>query len=297
MNPEVALLMAEHVLPFAYAEIVETVHRPLAARLVQIHAAHGRPIVVGVSGSQASGKTTLCAFLELLLGEAGLKVQTLSIDNLYLSKPRRQALAGHTHPLLVTRGPPGTHDIPLGHAVLDLLTGARPSPVRRMPRFDKAADTLAPEREWPPLAGPVDVVMFEGWCVGARPQPQAALLEPVNALERDEDPQAVWRAYVNTHLANDYAGLFARIDALVMLKAPDFDAVFAWRALQEKKLGDRLRATGALTGGRKLMSDADLRRFLAHYQRLTEWILEEMPARADVLVELGRGHEVVGMRV
>jgi D-glycerate 3-kinase len=77
-----------------------------------------------------------------------------------------------------------------------------------------------------------------------------------------------------------------------MLKAPSFSAVFDWRALQERKMGERLAAEGGLTGGRKLMSADDLRLFLAHYQRLTEHILAEMPHRADILISLATDHAV-----
>ena len=295
MSEAVRGLMAEHVLPDSYAEIVRTVHRPIAERLVSLRAQAGKPIVVGVCGTQASGKTTLAAFLKGLLEEAGLKAEVLAIDDLYLSKEARQALAAEVHPLFITRGPPGTHDVPQGHRVLDVLTGQSPPDDVRMPCFDKAADTLAPRETWPALTGPVDVVLFEGWCVGARPQDEALLAEPINEMERVRDADGVWRRYANHRLGSDYAALFARIDCLLMLKAPDFDAVFEWRALQEKKLGDRLRAQGALTSGRKLMSEDDLRLFLAHYQRLTEHILKEMPPRADILVTLARDHAVTGL--
>ena len=34
------------------------------------------------------------------------------------------------------------------------------------------------------------------------------------------------------------------------------------------------------------MSDEEVAAFIAHYERLTRWILEEMPGRADVVVAL-----------
>ncbi len=297
MSEAVRSLMAEHVLPESYAEIVTAVHRPIAAHLTALRAKAGKPIVVGLCGTQASGKTTLAAFLKGLLQEGGLKAEVLAIDDLYLSKERRQALAAEVHPLFITRGPPGTHDVALGHQVLDVLTGKSPPGDVRMPHFDKAADTLAPLDAWRPLDGAVDVVLFEGWCVGGKPQAEALLAEPINDLERTRDPDGVWRRYVNDRLGSDYAALFARIDSLLMLKAPDFDAVFEWRSLQEKKLGDKLKAQGGLNDGRKIMTPDELRVFLAHYQRLTEWILSEMPGRADILVTLERDHTVSGLRL
>ena len=114
--------------------------------------------------------------------------------------------------------------------------------------------------------------------MGAAPQPASALREPVNALERLEDPHDIWRREVNRRLATDYAELFARIDLLVMLKVPDFESVHANRRLQEAKLGT----------GPAVMDEGALDRFLAHYQRLTEWMFAEMPPRVDILVEIGR---------
>jgi D-glycerate 3-kinase len=295
MNDVIRALLAEHVLPDAYAEIVRTTHAPIARRLAALSAAAGRPIVVGVCGTQASGKTTLCAFLKAMLGQSGLKAEVLALDDLYLSREARQAMAAQVHPLFITRGPPGTHDVALGHRVLDVLMGRTRPDGMRMPRFDKAADTLAPREDWPVLTGAVDVVLFEGWCVGARPQDPALLCEPVNDMERARDPDGTWRRYANDRLAGDYADLFARLDALLMLQAPDFDAVFDWRALQERKLGDRLAAEGRLTGDRTLMSADALRVFLAHYQRLTQHILGEMPQRANILVKLARDHAIEGL--
>ena len=297
MGESVESLLGQMALPPSYAAIVERVHRPVVQRLADVRAAKGKPIVVGVCGTQASGKTTLSAFLKLLLIEAGLQAETLAIDDLYLSKPARQTMAAEVHPLFLTRGPPGTHDVALGHAVLDVLTGISAPGAQCMPQFDKAADTLAPSAEWPPIQGAVDVVLFEGWCVGARPQPEAVLAQPVNDLEREHDADGVWRRYANQRLASDYAQLFARMDLQLMLKAPDFAAVFDWRMLQETKLGDRLRAEGADMTGRKLMTAEDLRVFLAHYERLTNWILAEMPERADILITLARDHAVKGVEL
>ena len=138
----------------------------------------------------------------------------------------------------------------------------------------------------------MDVVLFEGWFVGARPQPAKALDEPVNALERDGDPDGRWRRHVNTTLAGEYQALFETVDLLVLLQAPDFEQVYAWRLLQETKLAARLAREG---GGGAAMDEPVLRRFIQHYERLTRWIQEEMPGRADVVVRLGQDHEVVGV--
>lgn len=274
MNAIDALIETE-ALPRDYAAVVELAWQPLADRI----ASEGkRPLVVGINGAQGSGKTTLCRFLEELLYQRRLRTVTLSLDDLYLMKAERLTLAQDEHPLFATRGVPGTHDVALGEAILDELRAGRTT---TLPRFDKAADDRAAEGKI--AEGPVDVILFEGWCVGAVPQPAAALRDPVNRLEADEDPDGSWRREVNRRLATDYAELFARIDLLVMLKVESFEAVRANRRLQEQKLAARDPA------GAALMDDTALDRFLMHYERLTRWMLQEMPTRADVLIPIGPG--------
>lgn len=276
-----ALLEVER-LPPTYAEEVERVHAPLADALAaEARATPGR--VVGVCGTQASGKSTMTAVLVRLLAERGLRAAPLALDDLYLTRAERRRLAETVHPLLAIRGVPGTHDPALGEAVLEGLL--RPGPTR-VPRFEKATDDRAPEADWPVFEGPADLVLFEGWCVGARPQGEAALAEPVNALEREEDPDGRWRAFAEAALAGPYQSLFARLDRLVMLQAPGFEVVLRWRTEQEHKLRDRMQAAGDL---RRSMSDAEVARFISHYERLTRWILQEMPPRADWLIELDEG--------
>lgn len=236
-----------------------------------------RPFVMGLCGAQGSGKSTLAVGLAVRLERSGVKTAILSIDDLYKTKAAREALARDVHPLLATRGVPGTHDIPIGLATLAALDRRE---VAVLPRFDKSRDDREPEDRWETAAGDIGVVILEGWCVGAVPEAPAALADPVNALERDEDPDGKWRRYVNDALVGDYQALFGRIDFLVLLAAPGFEVVRAWRTEQEHAL--RARA-GAASG---VMSDAGVGRFIQHYERLTRHILREMPARADLVVAL-----------
>lgn len=266
-------------LPAGFAAEVERLHAPLAARIAAV--AMGPAFVVGICGPQGSGKTTTVRVLARLLEARGLRTAVLSLDDLYLPLADREALARDVHPLLRTRGVPGTHEVGLGLAVLDGLAGEGETAV---PRFDKAADDRAPPASWPRIEGPVDVVLFEGWCVGARPEPPQALREPINALERDHDPDGAWRTHVNAALAGPYRALFARIDLLVLFTAPDFETVRAWRQEQEAKLRDRLAAAGRGSG--RAMDEAEVAAFVQHYERLTRHIAREAPARADLVVAL-----------
>lgn len=241
-------------------------------------------MLVGVCGPQGSGKSTLCDALRTDLAEQGCPAAVLSIDDVYLTRAERLDLARKVHPLLATRGPPGTHDLGLLTQVLDDLTAERSL---ALPRFDKAADDRAPARDWPRFDGPAGIVLLEGWCVGARPQPPEALEPPVNALEREEDQDGRWRRYVNDALAA-YQPAFGRIDLLIQLRPPSFETAPAWRRQQEVEL--RASRTGA-----GVMSDPAIARFVQHYERLTRYIMDEMPSRADILVQLGAGREIVSV--
>ncbi|HEV8444730.1 MAG TPA: hypothetical protein VGQ27_14690 [Steroidobacteraceae bacterium] len=265
--------------PDSVAQRLETAIR---ARLVAHRAA--RPLLVGVCGSQGSGKSTACEYLARALSAAGIRVAILSIDDLYLPRAARQDLARRVHPLLLTRGVPGTHEPSLGLRTLAAL--AAPGHVL-LPRFDKACDDREPEYCWVAVEAPVDLILFEGWCVGARPQEPEELPAPVNSLEADEDADGRWRRYVNDALSRDYQDLFAPIDFLVLLAAPSFEVVVRWRNEQEQQL------RAARPGAPGIMTDAAIERFVQHYERLTRHILAEMPARADLVLRLNENRSVL----
>lgn len=291
MTARLTDLVAAHGLPADVADMVAAVHEPLARHIAATAAIRAAvPLVVGICGAQGSGKSTITALLAALLADRGLAVASLSIDDLYLGRAARAELAATIHPLLRTRGVPGTHDVAAG---LGLIAAAGAGSPLVLPRFDKATDDPAPRATWPAVAGPVDVFLFEGWCVGAAPQPAAALHRPVNRLEAIEDATGVWRRYVNDRLAGPYRSLFARLDLLILLQAPDFGVVAGWRAEQEDKLRAAL-AAAARSGGQ---SAAELDRFVMHFERITRHILAEMPGRADIVVALDRQRRVDRLHV
>jgi len=277
-------LVAEETLPDQFMALTERWYAPLARWLAaRYQASPGGALLVGVHGAQGSGKTTLCQVLELLLAELNLSAVTLSLDDFYLTHPERMALAEAVHPLLQTRGVPGTHDLGMLNTTLDALLAGDGAVV---PRFDKSADDRLPRHDWWQLPT-AEIVLLEGWCVGCAAQTEAELRYPVNALEEIEDANGVWRNYVNGQLAQDYAALFARLDELVMLQAPSLRAVLEWRSLQEKKLVD---VSGQQQAGTAVMNDAALRRFLQHYERITRHSLATLPPRVDYLLRLDEQH-------
>ena len=229
----------------------------------------------GITGLQGSGKTTLAHQVAALAAQRGRSVTVLSIDDFYLDRPEREALARDVHPLLATRGPPGTHEVALACATIDALSvGASV----RLPRFDKLADRRIPRSGWP-NSGRTDLVILEGWFNQVPPQTDAELATPVNALERDEDAQGKWRRYCNTALGRDYPALWRRIDRSLFLQGPGFEVVPDWRWQQEQTLQ-------AANPGRLAMTQAQVLRFVQVFERVSRQAMATLPGMADVVVRL-----------
>ncbi len=284
--------LVQEDLPPSFLAKLNDSYLPLARSVCDWRAELASPLVLGINGAQGTGKSTLAGALALALEKIHqLRTAVISIDDLYLPRAARQALSREIHPLLVTRGVPGTHDVALGTTLMAGLLAGNPCSI---PRFDKSCDDRAPLDQWTHVETPVDVILFEGWCVGAIPEPAAALASPVNALEAAEDPHAVWRTFANEALAGPYARLFSTMHRLVMLCPPGFECIRDWRGGQEEKLRQRFLSCGeALPAG--VMNEEQLARFIMHYERLTRWMLREMPARADVVFAMNRDRAIMGL--
>ncbi len=271
--------LTTHQLPSTYAETAQKWFTPLCETLLKHQEGATKPFIVGINGSQGSGKSTLTSFIESFLSSVHNKqVVSLSIDDFYYDKSQRNALAIKVHPLLATRGVPGTHDISLAlNTFRSLEKGARTS----LPRFNKATDNPFPIEQWPVIKSSPDFIILEGWCVGASAQASSELKRPVNHLEEVEDPLGIWRSFVNTELAGDYQTLFNKIDYRIMLKAPSFDCVYQWRLEQEHKLAQK-----ALQESDGVMSDEEVANFVQHYQRITEHALCHLPEKCDTVFYL-----------
>ena len=277
---------------------LRSMYVPLAAWLERARERAGRAIVVGLSGAQGSGKSTVCVLLGAVLREGfGARAAVLSVDDLYLTHAERERLGREVHPLFATRGPPGTHDPALGVETIERLLAQGPGQCTALPSFDKAIDDRRPRRAWPVHEGSADYVLFEGWCVGARAQSAAALALPVNALEREEDAKRRWREAVNTALAGPYRALFDRIDVQIMLRIEGMERVHEWRRLQEEKLRERVAREGTSDAPSRVMSNAELDRFIAHYERITQHLLEDMPERADIVFDIDHHHQPEAVRI
>lgn len=244
--------------------------------LINAHARSGHVPLIGIAGSQGSGKTTLARAAAERLDAA-----CLSLDDVYLTKAEREAKGRAIHPLFAVRGPPGTHDLVLLETTVAALRASGPDRRTPMPSFDKLADDRRPEAQWPVFTGRPTAVLVDGWCLGATAQAEAELAEPINTLERERDGQGVWRCAVNTELAGAYAALFAGFDAVLFLKAPSFDAVLDWRCEQEAEL------LGMHPDDLPPERRAELAVFIQAFERITRHMLAG-GVRADVAIALDK---------
>lgn len=232
--------------------------------------------IFAIGGLQGTGKSTLAAQMASLAQSRGSRVAVLSIDDFYLTKAERERLAHDVHPLLASRGPPGTHDLGLAAGILDdLLAGKRIA----LPRFDKLADERAQTAQWPVIEGRCDLVVLEGWFLKTPAQQMDELRAPINALEHDEDPDGSWRNWCNAALARDYPVLWERIDALWWLQGPDFEVVPDWRWQQEQSLQ-------ASDPGRAGMDRAQVARFVQLFERVSRQALRTLPVIAERTIRL-----------
>jgi D-glycerate 3-kinase len=237
--------------------------------------------VFGITGLQGTGKSTLSAQVAALAEARGLRAVVLSIDDLYLDQPERQRLGREVHPLLATRGAPGSHDLALGRATFDALRAGR----ARLPAFDKISDRRLPESDWARIDGVPDLVLFEGWFHKVPPQAEAALVAPINALERDDDPDGTWRRWCNAALAG-YAPLWAELGTLLFLQGPGFEQVPEWRGQQERTLA-------AANPGRRTMTQAEVERFVLFFERVSRQVLATLPGIADWTVPVDAQRRVI----
>lgn len=235
-----------------------------------------RPPLIAVVGAQGSGKTTLARAAAERFGAV-----QISIDDAYLTRAEREAMAREVHPLFVTRGPPGTHDLGLLQRLIDALSVAAPDHETRIPDFDKRGDDRRPVEAWRVFRGRPSAILIDAWCLGALPEEAAVLAHPVNALEADQDPDGGWRRGVNGFVGGAYADFIARFDAVLFLRAPSFDVVLDWRCQQEADL------LGMAPADLPDEERARLAGFIQYFERITRRMLDG-GVRADVVVQLDR---------
>ncbi len=151
-----------------------------------------KPYFVGLAGGQGTGKTTI----------------------FYKTRKERINLSKRVHPMLLTRGVPGTHDI---NMMLNFFKKSKSKKFNRLklPTFNKAIDDRYNKKKWYDLKKRPDVIIFEGWCVGAKSEKNNTLKKTINSLEKAKDQKQIWRKYVNNQLKSKYKNLYSQLNCLV----------------------------------------------------------------------------------
>ncbi|MFL2883553.1 MAG: uridine kinase [Pelagibacteraceae bacterium] len=244
-----------------------------------------KTIVIGLSGGQGSGKTTITEILKLIL-KTKYKLNTInfSIDDFYKTRKERKKMSKNVHQLFYTRGVPGTHDIKLLKKTFKLILNKK-FKTFNIPKFDKSIDDRYPKNKWRKVRKKPNIVIFEGWCVGAEHQKTHQLKKPTNLLEKKFDENLIWRKKVNKELKTRYNKLFNLIDSLIFLKVPSFKYVYKWRLLQEKKLK-------VSSKGKKTMNKIQVKNFIMYYERITNYMLKNLSQKSDILVTIDKKHRL-----
>jgi len=246
----------------------------------------GKTLFLGVSGGQGSGKTTITGILKIILKKFFKReIQVSSIDDFYKTLKERNDMSYKIHNLFRTRGVPGTHDINLLKKFFYNLKKINLKKFKS-PKFDKSTDDRFNKRYWNNIKKKPEIVILEGWCIGARPQSNVLIKKPINLLEKKEDKNFIWRKYVNEKLKKEYKSLFAKIDYFIFIKIPNFKMVFKWRLLQEKKLRKKTYST------KKIMNYKEIKRFIMFYQRITLQMIKDLSKSASVVMFMKKNHEI-----
>ncbi|WYZ33922.1 hypothetical protein EsH8_I_000198 [Colletotrichum jinshuiense] len=259
------------------------------------------PFILGLSGLQGSGKSTWAAALtDILNTKYGFNTRTLSLDDLYLDHDQLLALrdANPGNGLLRTRGQPGTHDEDLARQFFYEIsrTPSRSSEdsdlgAIKWPSFDKSLfggeGGRVPISQWDsvPRNPPLDVLIFEGWCLGFQPlSPEVVKEKWENAKRLSESNNPEDSQLSTTTLARHsldhlllinenlqrYCEAFMgpwRLDAFLHLSTDQLANVYHWRLDQERALREKKGAG---------MTDAEVVQFVQGYMAAYELYLDRL---------------------
>jgi D-glycerate 3-kinase len=247
-----------------------------------------KPYFIGLAGGQGTGKTTISSIIKIILEKYfKKKVFKISIDDFYKTRKERINLSKKIHPMLMTRGVPGTHDIKM---MLDFFKKAKNKKFKKLklPNFNKAIDDRFPKKNWNNINEQPDIIIFEGWCVGARPEINKTLKKSINSLEKTSDQNLIWRHHVNQQLKTKYKKLYSQLNCMIYLKAKNFSLLQKWRLKQEKKLWLKTKNKSS----HKIMSKGDVINFMQTYQRITQNMFKNTPKYASIILNLNDNHQI-----
>ena len=265
---------------------LKRIYIPISFWIENKYKEKGKTLFLGFSGGQGSGKTMVVKILKIILKKFfKRKIHVSSIDDFYKTLKDRNRMSYTTHPLFKTRGVPGTHDVNLIKKFFYFIK-RKNFKKAKLPKFDKSIDNRLKKKYWFNVKERPEIVILEGWCVGAQPQPNSLIKKPLNILEKYEDQDLIWRKHANEKLKNEYKRLFTMIDHFIFMKIPNFDMVSKWRLLQENKLRKRSHSK------KKIMSYNEIKRFIMFYERITLQMIKDLSKSASVVMLLKKNHEI-----
>ena len=245
--------------------------------------------IIGLTGGQGTGKSTISIILKIILKEAfNLETVIFSIDDFYKTLNERKRMSKEISDLFLTRGVPGTHDTKM---LFQCIKNLKIKKFKKLeiPKFDKSIDNRLSKSKWLKVKKKPDIVIFEGWCVGASAQKKKDLIYPINKLEKQRDSKKNWRQQVNLELKKEYKKIFNLIDKIIFLKAPSFKHVLKWGFLPGKKI----RITGQ---GYKINDGKGIRKFVMYYERITKHMLKTLPKKADIVISIDNKHRLESLK-
>ena len=262
---------------------------PVCFEIFKFQKSKKKTVIIGLSGGQGAGKSTLAKIFQIILSTIyKLKVVNISIDDFYRTSSERKKLSKFTHPLFMTRGVPGTHDSKMLLQIIKRLKNKNFEKLT-VPKFDKSKDDRLKRNFWQKITKKPDIVIFEGWCVGAKPQNKKDLIKSINLLEKREDIKLTWRKKVNNELMINYKKIFKLIDYKIYIKVPSFKHVFKWRLLQEKKLSLKSK-------NKSVMKTNEVKRFIMFYERITKDMMKNFKDN-NIIIYLSNNHKIKSINI
>tara|TARA_Y100000996_G_C22557117_1_gene655872 strand:- start:3404 stop:4252 length:849 start_codon:yes stop_codon:yes gene_type:complete len=233
---------------------------------------------VMIAGAQGSGKSTFSELTKLFFDKFyKKKVVIISLDDFYHSLSFRIKLSKKTHPLFQVRGVPGTHDLELIKKKFLEIEQKR-FPIY-LPLFDKVKDKRKKNYK---RINQCDLLILEGWCVGAKPLQNKYLKKNVNLLEEKEDPKFEWRLAYNEKLKR-YQKLYNYFNYFIYFRFDKWSNIIEWKYKQELLLRSKSNSKSL----RKYLLC-----FIQYYQKISLWMQKTTPKYCNVLIQINGNQKI-----